>query len=147
VALNAYMNLGTCPNSYTRCHLYVLGDLNEGPAVAGSQAPNLAALFEYNSPLIDCYSLPGFDLGNRAGTFDSCGLRNRLDYIFISQSLQPYYTTGRVFRKGLWGSRVTRPTRWETYIFQGRSFGSFSGRDRIKYLRFRIPGEVTMVQD
>jgi endonuclease/exonuclease/phosphatase family metal-dependent hydrolase len=96
-------------------HVVVLGDLNEGPAVAGSQAPNLAALFENNSPLIDCYSLPGFDIGNRPGTFDSCGLRNRLDYIFISQSLQPYYTSGRVFRKGLWGSRVTRPTLWETY--------------------------------
>jgi endonuclease/exonuclease/phosphatase family metal-dependent hydrolase len=96
-------------------HVVVLGDLNEGPAVAGSQAPHLAALFENNSPLIDCYSLPGFDIGNRPGTFDSCGLRNRLDYIFISRSLQPYYTAGRVFRKGLWGSRVTRPTLWETY--------------------------------
>jgi endonuclease/exonuclease/phosphatase family metal-dependent hydrolase len=96
-------------------HVVVLGDLNEGPTVGGSQAPNLAALFENNSPLIDCYSLPGFDLGNRPGTFDSCGLRNRLDYIFISKSLRPFYATGRVFRKGLWGSRITRPTLWETY--------------------------------
>jgi endonuclease/exonuclease/phosphatase family metal-dependent hydrolase len=96
-------------------HVVVVGDLNEGPAAAGGQARNLAALFKNNSPLIDCYSLPGFDLGNRPGTFDSCGLRNRLDYIFISQSLQPYYASGRVFRKGLWGSRVTRPTLWETY--------------------------------
>jgi hypothetical protein len=92
-----------------------VGDLNEGPAVAGSQARNLIRLFKYNSPLIDCYSLPGFDLGNRPGTFDSCVLRNRLDYIFISKSLQPYYTAGRVFRKGLWGSRPKRPTLWETY--------------------------------
>ncbi len=93
----------------------VVGDLNEGPAVAGTQAPNLVRLFKYNSPLIDCYSLPGFDLGNRPGTFDSCVLRNRLDYIFISKSLQPYYTAGRVFRKGLWGGRLKRPTLWETY--------------------------------
>ena len=40
-------------------HVVVLGDLNEGPAVADTQAPNLAMLFENNSPLIDCYSLPG----------------------------------------------------------------------------------------
>ena len=96
-------------------HVVVLGDLNEGPAVAGSQARNLATLFKNKSPLIDCYSLPGFDVGNRPGTFDSCVLRNRFDYIFISKSLQPYYTAGRVFRKGLWGSRTKRPTLWETY--------------------------------
>jgi endonuclease/exonuclease/phosphatase family metal-dependent hydrolase len=96
-------------------HVVVLGDLNEGPAAAGSQAPNLASLFDNNSPLIDCYSLPGFDVGNRPGTFDSCGLRNRLDYIFISQSLQDHYAAGHLFRKGLWGSRTTRPTDWETY--------------------------------
>jgi endonuclease/exonuclease/phosphatase family metal-dependent hydrolase len=96
-------------------HVVVLGDLNEGPAAAGSQAPNLASLFDNNSPLIDCYSLPGFDVGNRPGTFDTCGLRNRLDYIFISQSLRPHYAAGRIFRKGLWGGRTTRPTAWETY--------------------------------
>jgi endonuclease/exonuclease/phosphatase family metal-dependent hydrolase len=96
-------------------HVVIMGDLNEGPAVTGSQAPNLARLFKNNSPLIDCYSLPGFDLGNRPGTFDTCGLRNRLDYIFISKSLQPYYAGGRIFRKGLWGGRVKRPTLWETY--------------------------------
>lgn len=96
-------------------HVVVLGDLNEGPAAAGSQAPNLASLFDNNSPLIDCYSLPGIDVGNRPGTFDSCGLRNRLDYIFISQSLRAHYAAGRIFRKGLWGGRTTRPTDWETY--------------------------------
>jgi endonuclease/exonuclease/phosphatase family metal-dependent hydrolase len=65
--------------------------------------------------LIDCYSLQGFDVGPRPGTFDSCGLRNRLDYIFISKSLETSFTSGAAFRKGLWGSRVTRPTAWETY--------------------------------
>ena len=89
--------------------------MNSFREVPTFQAPNLAMLFENNSPLIDCYSLPGFDLGNRPGTFDSCVLRNRFDYIFISKSLQPYYTAGRVFRKGLWGSRPKRPTLWETY--------------------------------
>ncbi|HEY3165802.1 MAG TPA: endonuclease/exonuclease/phosphatase family protein, partial [Candidatus Binatia bacterium] len=96
-------------------HVVVLGDLNEGPPAAGSQAPNLASLFDNNSPLIDCYSLPGFDVGNRPGTFDTCGLRNRLDYIFISQSLRARYAAGRIFRKGLWGGRTTRPTDWDTY--------------------------------
>jgi endonuclease/exonuclease/phosphatase family metal-dependent hydrolase len=96
-------------------HVVVLGDLNEGPAVTGTQAPNLARLFKYKSPLIERYSLPGFDVGNRPGTFDSCVLRNRLDYIFVSKSLQPFYIGGRVFRKGLWGSRAKRPTLWETY--------------------------------
>jgi endonuclease/exonuclease/phosphatase family metal-dependent hydrolase len=96
-------------------HVVVLGDLNEGPAAVGTQAPNLSALFDNNSPLIDCYSLPGFDVGNRPGTFDSCGLHNRLDYIFISKSLRPLFTGGALFRKGLWGGRVTRPTAWETY--------------------------------
>lgn len=96
-------------------HVIVLGDLNEGPATVNSQAPNLASLFDNNSPMIDCYSLPGFDVGHRPGTFDTCGLRNRLDYIFISQSLRPHYASGRIFRKGLWGGRTTRPTAWETY--------------------------------
>lgn len=96
-------------------HVVVLGDLNEGPQAEGSQGPNLAALFNNNSPLVDCYSLPGFDVGARPGTYDTCTLRNRIDYIFLSKSLQPFVAGGGVFRKGLWGDRPTRPTLWETY--------------------------------
>ena len=96
-------------------HVIVLGDLNEGPPTGGNQATNLADLYNNNSPLVDCYSLPGFDLGNRLGSFDSCGLRDRLDYIFISKSLETSFAGGGLFRKGLWGSRVTRPTNWDTY--------------------------------
>jgi endonuclease/exonuclease/phosphatase family metal-dependent hydrolase len=96
-------------------HVVVLGDFNEGPAAAGTQAINLSPLYDNNSPLVDCYSLHGFQVGNRPGTFNSCGLRNRLDYIFISQSLQNTFNGGRVFRDGLWGSRTTRPTNWGTY--------------------------------
>ncbi len=92
----------------------VLGDLNEGPPAVGGQAPNLAPLFD-NSPLVDCYSLAGFDVGARPGTFDSCGLRNRLDYIFLSKGLKPSFQRGALFRKGLWGGRKTRPTDWATY--------------------------------
>lgn len=96
-------------------HVVVMGDLNEGPPAGQTQAVNLASLYDNGSSLIDCYSLAEFDVGNRPGSFNSCGLSNRLDYIFISQSLQPLFTGGGLFRKGLWGDRVTRPTNWETY--------------------------------
>lgn len=48
-------------------HVVVLGDLNEGPATAGSPATSLTGLFVNNSPLVDCYALPTFQVGNRAG--------------------------------------------------------------------------------
>ena len=96
-------------------HVVVLGDFNEGPPADGSQAANLRALFDSSGPLIDCYSLNGFQIGNRPGTYNSCGLRNRLDYILVSRSLVPLFTGGGVFRKGLWGTRKTRPTKWVTY--------------------------------
>ena len=94
-------------------HVVVLGDLNEGPQDTSGQAPNLAPLFDNNSPLKDCYSFAGFDLGGRPGTYDSCGMRNRLDYIFLSANLP--FSQGGLFRKGLWGSRKTRPDKWATY--------------------------------
>ena len=96
-------------------HAVVLGDLNEGPATTGSPAENLAPLLENNSPLVDCFSLPGFDPGPKPGTFDTCSLRNRFDYIFLTHSLVPSFQGGGLFRKGLWGSRATRPTAWDTY--------------------------------
>jgi endonuclease/exonuclease/phosphatase family metal-dependent hydrolase len=95
-------------------HCVVMGDLNEGPKAGATFADNLAPLFTLPE-LVDCYSIPGFDFGGKQGTFDSCGLGNRLDYILISQSLRLSFSSGRVFRKGLWGSRTTRPTAWETY--------------------------------
>jgi endonuclease/exonuclease/phosphatase family metal-dependent hydrolase len=96
-------------------HVVVLGDLNTGPTAAGNQSADLTALFNNNSPLRDSYSLPNFQLGNREGTYGSCGLRNRLDYILISQSLVNSFHGGAIFRNGLWGDRVTRPTAWPTY--------------------------------
>lgn len=96
-------------------HVVVLGDLNEGPSAIGSQAVNLMALYDNSSPLVDCFTLQNFDVGNRPGTFDSCGIRNRFDYIFLSQNLVPNFSRGEVFRKGLWGNRLTRPTDWTTY--------------------------------
>lgn len=102
-------------------HVIVMGDLNEGPRAINQHVENFGPLYEDNSPLVDCFSLPGFDVGRRPGTFDSCGLRNRLDYIFLSQSLVPTFRSGTVFRKGLWGSRQSRPDNWETYVEMTRS--------------------------
>jgi endonuclease/exonuclease/phosphatase family metal-dependent hydrolase len=96
-------------------HVIVMGDLNEGPRTGETQAQNLAGLYDNDSSLIDCYSLNGFNIGQRPGSYDNCGLSNRLDYIFISQSLLPYFNGGGLFRKGLWGSRKSRPDKWDTY--------------------------------
>ncbi len=96
-------------------HVVVLGDFNEGPHTGQNSPESLKVLFAANSPLVDCYSLTDFDVGNRPGTFNACGLRERLDYILISKSLKPHFESGGVFRKGLWGSRTTRPDKWDTY--------------------------------
>ena len=91
-------------------HVIVLGDSNEGPPTTEQPPANLAALFDPNGPLVSCHDFPGFDTGPRPGTYDDCGLRNRLDYALLSRSLQPSCRDGHLFRKGLWGSRKTRPT-------------------------------------
>ena len=103
-------------------HVIVLGDLNEGPPAEGAAPSNLVTLFEQSGPLLSCYELPGFDAGPRPGSFDSCGLRNRLDYILISRSLEAAVAGGGLFRKGLWGTRKTRPEDWATYpqMLEGR---------------------------
>lgn len=93
----------------------VLGDFNEGQADEATPAVNFAPLFDPQGPLVACYSLPGFDVGARPGTFDSCGIRNRLDYIFVTRDLVPAVKGGGLFRKGLWGSRSTRPTDWAAF--------------------------------
>ena len=104
-----------------RQHVVVMGDLNEGPPTESEHVANFAPLYENQSPLIDCFSLPDFDTGPRPGTFDSCGIHNRLDYIFISQSLKDVFKSGSVLRTGLWGTRKTRPDAWTTYPDMTRS--------------------------
>ncbi|HEY6740573.1 MAG TPA: endonuclease/exonuclease/phosphatase family protein, partial [Actinopolymorphaceae bacterium] len=96
-------------------HVIVLGDLNEGPSSEGRPAENLASLFAPDGPLDSCYDLDSFDVGPRPGTFDSCGIRNRLDYILLSRSLRSSFVRGEVFRKGLWGTRKTPPDAWTIY--------------------------------
>lgn len=97
----------------SRKNVIVLGDLNEGQPTLTKPPANLTELFD--GPLVSCYDLTGFETGKRPGTFDSCGIRNRLDYVLVSSSLQRRFRGGHVFRKGLWGTRSTRPTDWETY--------------------------------
>jgi endonuclease/exonuclease/phosphatase family metal-dependent hydrolase len=92
----------------------VLGDLNEGPPTEGAPPPNLFA-FDPDGPLVSCYDLGGFEVGDRPGTFAPCSLDDRLDYILLSHALTPAFLDGEVFRKGVWGDRKTRPTAWATY--------------------------------
>lgn len=95
----------------------VLGDFNEGQADEQTPTANFERLFDPAGPLVCCYDLPAskFDPGPKPGSFDSCGIRNRLDYIFLTKNLVPAVTGGGLFRKGLWGTRKTRPTAWDTY--------------------------------
>jgi endonuclease/exonuclease/phosphatase family metal-dependent hydrolase len=97
--------------------IVVMGDLNEGPAAVGQSAANLAPLYGPTSPLVDVYTLPAFDVGSRPGSFQGCAIRNRLDYIFVSQALANLVTFGGVERRGLWGTptHVNPPTGWGIY--------------------------------
>ena len=101
-------------------HFVVLGDLNKGPDKDDpTKHPTLEPLFEPGAPLVDAYGLPNFDVGSRPGTFQSCSLRNRLDYILLSPALAERVTAGGVFRKGLWGSPANvnppAPELWTVY--------------------------------
>lgn len=64
-------------------NIVVMGDLNDGPEDAGQPAASLAPLYGPASPLVDAYSLATFDVGMRPGSFQSCGLANRLDFVFV----------------------------------------------------------------
>ena len=100
-------------------HAIVLGDFNEGSKVLGQAPVNLPKLFDPAGPLTNCWDLPGFvksdSKGSRDGSFDDCSIRNRLDYILLSPGLVGKVISAGVFRKGLWGTRKTRPDKWETY--------------------------------
>jgi endonuclease/exonuclease/phosphatase family metal-dependent hydrolase len=104
----------------------VLGDFNKGPDPDDpSRHPTLEALLGAGSPLVDAYRHPKFSAlfdaddttKERPGSFQSCSLRNRLDYILLSPELAERVTDGGVFRKGLWGNpkNVNPPTRWSVY--------------------------------
>ena len=103
-------------------NIVVMGDLNEGPKAdaPGQPAPNLSPLYGPNSPLVDAYSIGGFKVGNRLGSFQNCSIDNRLDYIFVSQALSGLVTDGGLERHGLWGTPTNKnpppkETYWEIY--------------------------------
>jgi len=101
----------------------VLGDLNKGPD--GDRHPTLEALLGPGSPLVDAYGHEKFrqlygdkDADHeRPGSFQSCSLKNRLDYILMSPELAAHVVDGGVFRKGLWGTptNVNPPKLWSVY--------------------------------
>ncbi|WP_117208025.1 endonuclease/exonuclease/phosphatase family protein [Allorhizocola rhizosphaerae] len=105
----------------------VVGDLNKGPDRDHPELPppTLEALLGPKSPLTDAYRLPKFtgvfdpkDLKReRPGTFQSCTLRNRLDYILLSPELADRVVDGGIFRKGLWGDsgNVKASKHWTVY--------------------------------
>lgn len=94
----------------------VLGDLNKGPTKEGTH-PTLEPLLGPGTPLVDTATLPVFDSGPRPGTFQSCSLTNRLDYILVSPELADKVTAGGVSRKGLWGTptNVNPPSAWTIF--------------------------------
>jgi endonuclease/exonuclease/phosphatase family metal-dependent hydrolase len=96
----------------------VMGDFNKGPTNdQPPQHPTLGPLLGPDSPLVDATTLPGFDLGPRPGTFQSCSLRNRLDYVLLSPELADVATGGGIFRKGLWGTPTNKnpPQDWTVF--------------------------------
>ncbi|MET0424451.1 MAG: endonuclease/exonuclease/phosphatase family protein [Actinoplanes sp.] len=107
-------------------YIAVLGDLNKGPDRDDPKRhPTLEALLGPDSPLVSVYDLDRFRQlygdkdpdRQRPGSFQSCSLTNRLDYILVSPELAAKVTDGGVFRKGLWGtpSNTTKPSRWTVY--------------------------------
>jgi endonuclease/exonuclease/phosphatase family metal-dependent hydrolase len=98
-------------------NIVVMGDLNEGPHTVGQPAANLIPLLDPNGPLVDVYSLPTFDPGARPGTFGSCGIRDRFDYVLVSHDLVGRVVSGGIERHGLWGgpTNVNPPTQWAIY--------------------------------
>jgi endonuclease/exonuclease/phosphatase family metal-dependent hydrolase len=97
-------------------YVAAVGDFNRGPDDNGGH-PSLEALFRPGLGLVDAYGLPSFDTGPRPGSFQACGLRDRLDYIFLSPELAARVTRGGLFRRGLWGraTNANPPEDWKIY--------------------------------
>jgi endonuclease/exonuclease/phosphatase family metal-dependent hydrolase len=101
----------------------VLGDLNKGPD--GDRHPTLEPLLGPGTPLVDAYGHANFkqlfgdkDVHHeRPGSFQTCSLKNRLDYILLSPELAERVVDGGVFRKGLWGgpSNINPPKQWSIF--------------------------------
>ena len=88
-------------------HIAIVGDFNDTP-----DSPALAPLLK-GTDLKDAFEHPAFDNGGYPGTFGSCGLSNKLDYLLLWPQLFAKVQAGGVLRKGVWPG--TRPKRWEVY--------------------------------
>jgi len=88
-------------------HVAVIGDLNDTP-----DSEPLSPLLR-RSDLKDAFTHPSFDDGGFPGTYDSCTVRHKIDYILLSPTLFRRVQKGGVFRKGMWPG--TRPRRWDAY--------------------------------
>ena len=96
----------------------VVGDLNKGPTNENPPThPTLEDLLGPGTPLTDTHGLPVFDPGPRPGTFQACGVRERLDYILVSPELAALVTAGGINRKGLWGNPNNKnpPSKWKVF--------------------------------
>lgn len=96
----------------------VVGDFNKGPTNDDPpKHPTLEALLGAGSPLVDTHGLPVFDAGPRPGTFEACGVRDRLDYILVSPQLANRITAGGINRSGLWGNPKNKnaPSKWTVF--------------------------------
>jgi len=107
-------------------YIAVLGDFNKGPDRDDpTKHPTLEPLLGPDSPLVSVYDLNTCSQlygdkdthRERPGTFQSCTLDNRLDYILLSPELAETVTDGGVFRKGVWGTptNIKPPSRWTIY--------------------------------
>ncbi|GAA4257692.1 endonuclease/exonuclease/phosphatase family protein [Dactylosporangium darangshiense] len=107
-------------------YVAVLGDFNKGPDRRDPKKhPTLEALLGPGTPLVSCFDLDAFgelfdpkdDEQERPGTFQTCNISNRLDYILLSPELAAKVTGGGVFRKGLWGGPENKnpPKLWSIY--------------------------------
>ncbi|NUT32838.1 MAG: endonuclease/exonuclease/phosphatase family protein [Hamadaea sp.] len=118
----------------------ILGDFNKGPDKDDPAVhPTLGALLDPGAPLVNAYDLAAFQglfdpkdtKRQRPGTFQSCSLSNRLDYILLSPELADLVVDGGVFRKGLWGDpgNINPPKLWSVYpeITAGRHAASDHG--------------------
>ena len=97
----------------------VVGDFNKRPDHA-----SLRPLLGPDSPLVDAYSLAAFTGlfdpldhdRERPGSFQSCTIGNRLDYLLLSPELAGRVTAAWCFRRGS-GAAVQRerPRLWDAY--------------------------------
>jgi len=85
----------------------VIGDFNDTP----NSKPLHPLLVGTN--LKDAFTHRSFDDGGFPGTYGSCGVGNKIDYLLLSPTLTERVNRGGVLRTGMWPG--FRPERWDVY--------------------------------